>query len=184
MFRRSLGIAICGWAFTGCTYAGVQAPGVSRDDLSGVWEICMRVSTAGGTGAGPFTAGYVSLTRASTQQANWFHLGRPDHYGTYTLDLSAVGIARDPRIPLPLIGVTSVGDSLRLVLDPFGSHGSIVINARHTNAGVIEGEWFHQAYAAGASGVTVMVRIPDDELPLPYPVGGEPVVPAIAGCRK
>lgn len=155
----------------------------SPDHLAGIWEMCLLLrEPSEGSPSLHFSSGYLALTPLNPPPRPWMYLGEPSHYGLYTADVAEVGITRDPRIPLPLAGARVAGDSLHLVLDPFGSHGPIVLQGelgRDTASGV----WSHQAYALGAEGSFSLRRIDNRSLPVPYPVGGPLTPPELAGCR-
>lgn len=167
----------------GCAalHRGTQR-GAELDRLQGIWEICfVRRATPDHPNHSDFSAGYISLTPMKDPVRSWMHLGPPTHYGVYTVDVARISITRDPRIPLPLVGARVTSDSLYLVLDPFGSHGPIIVRGQMgpNNA---SGIWFHHAYAFGAEGSFSMKHLATHTLPIPYPVGGPLTSPAIAGC--
>jgi hypothetical protein len=159
-----------------------QAAGADLDRLQGIWEVCFTVREQQDTLQAPrFSNGYIALTRMDQPSRPWMYLGDPTHYGVYTADLTRIGIGRDPRIPLPLVGARATSDSIHLVLDPFGSHGPVVVRGQ-LGRGAAAGTWFHQSYALGAEGTFSMRRVETSTLPVPYPVGGPLTPPAVAGC--
>lgn len=167
----------------GCASAGRSVgrePSGGR--LEGIWEVCLRVRTAPPESRhSPSVAGFISLTPMTDGAHRWMVLGEPTHYGVYTVALERLGIGGDPRIPVPLAGARTAGDSVYVAFDPFGSHGAVVLRGRlgpDTAAGI----WLHQAYAMGAEGTFTMRRLPENTLPVPYPIGGPLVSPTIAGC--
>jgi hypothetical protein len=158
-----------------------QHPGES-DHLAGIWEVCLLLHEPSDESPKlPFSSGYFALIPMNRPTQAWMYLGQPTHYGVYTADIGVIGVTRDPRIPLPLAGARVAGDSLNLVLDPFGSHGPIVLKGQ-LRRDTASGTWFHQAYALGAEGSFSLKRIDNRSLPVPYPVGGPLTPPAIAGC--
>jgi hypothetical protein len=159
-----------------------RQPAAEPDRLAGIWEICLKRHEATGNPQNPpATAGYIALTRMEQFTRPWMYLGEPTHYGVYTADLAQLDIARDPRIPLPLVGARVTLDSIYLVLDPFGSHGPVVVRGR-IERDTASGGWFHQAYAFGAEGSFSMRHVGAHSLPVPYPIGVLPTPPALAGC--
>jgi hypothetical protein len=181
--NRLILIVLLNSLFGSCTglNRGLQH-GAELDRVQGIWEICLKprevLNRAQRSG---FSAGYISLTPLEEPTQLWMYLGQPTHYGVYTNDVAQIGIARDPRIPIPLVGARVVSDSVYLVLDPFGSHGPLVVRGqlgRDTASGI----WFHQAYAFGAEGTFSMRHVGSRTLPVPYPVGGPATSPATAGC--
>lgn len=178
---RLLVVALVTSVMAGCAplHRGTQRD-AEPDRLQGIWEICLvRHATSEHPSPSVFSAGYISLTPMEDSVRPWSYVGLPTHYGVYTVDIGAIGITRDPRIPLPLVGARMTSDSLYLVLDPFGSHGSIILQGEMRNA---SGIWFHQAYAFGAEGSFSMRHIATYTLPIPYSIGGPLTSPAIAGC--
>lgn len=153
--------------------------------IDGLWEVCLEADPE--ADARPprvidTVAGFLMLSRAASFGRPWTHVGgRPDAYGTYTIDLARLGIGRDPRLPVPLAGARLEGDSLRIVLDPFGSHGSISLEGRLAGD-TVRGRWWEDAYVGGHRGTFRMSRLGEDRLPLPYPVGGPLQPPPLAGC--
>lgn len=165
---------------------GAAAPTRSpADPVSGIWEVCLRAEETRLPGRAPAAvAGYLTLTPLEhASRWRWMYLGRPSHYGTYHIDLQAMGIGRAPRVPVPLVGARVAGDSVVLVLDPFGSHGPIVLHGLR-DRGEISGPWAEQAYALGAHGTFRMRRISEDDLPLPYPVDGPLTAPSTLECPE
>lgn len=150
--------------------------------LAGIWELCLDLEQAGMDPPDvEIATGYISLRGVDAGSRSWILLGEPTHYGIYTVDLTRLGIPRDPRIPLPLIGARTAGDSLYMVLDPFGSHGPVTLLGR-VRSDTVKGSWFHHAYAMGARGTFAMRRIAEHSLPVPYPIDGPLAAPRIAGC--
>jgi hypothetical protein len=170
---------------TGCASAAYPVRNDSAaSPLEGLWELCLRLEEGGIQPPKTETAvGYISLTQAAPHGGSSMNLGQLSHYGIYTADLGSLGIERDPRIPVPLVRARSDRDSAYIVLDPFGSHGSIVL-AGHASYGRISGSWYHHAYVEGARGAFFMRKLEAERLPLPYRVGGPLSPPAIAGCQQ
>jgi hypothetical protein len=168
---------------TSCASLAPSVPSKSGgSSLNGIWEICLRLEEAGvNVSQARTSAGYLSLTPFVGQPRPWMYSGAPSHHGVYTVDLARLGIGRDPRIPVPLAGARMVSDSVYLELDPFGSHGSIVMVGR-TSPGAIIGNWYHHAYVGGAHGTFTMRKLEESTLPVPYPIGGPLASPPIAGC--
>lgn len=157
-------------------------PSAEIDRLRGIWEICLTLREApDGIQRPHFSAGYISLTPMEEPSQPWMYLGHPTHFGVYTADVTQLGITRDPRIPVPLVGARMASDSIYLVLDPFGSHGPVIVRGQ-LGPDTASGIWFHQSYAWGAEGFFSMRHVGTNTLPVPYPVGGAPTPPAIAGC--
>lgn len=182
-FRRALLVVLSASILGACAGLGSnRAASGGFDRVQGIWEICLIVRERADTLPGPrFSAGYIVLTRLEEPSRPWMYLGEPTHYGIYTADFAEIGISRDPRIPLPLVGARAASDSVHLVLDPFGSHGPVIVRGqlgRDTASGI----WFHQSYAWGAEGTFSMRHLGASTLPVPYPVGGPLTPPAIAGC--
>jgi hypothetical protein len=150
--------------------------------LEGIWEVCLAVGRSPSTSErSRHVAGYIAFTRMVQSRRPWMYVGEPSHYGVYTADLAQIGIERDPRIPIPVVGARLAADSVYVVLDPFGSHGPVILHGQ-LEPSAASGTWFHQAYAFGAEGTFSMKRVEESRLPVPYPVGGPPTPPAIAGC--
>jgi len=169
----------------GCVYranAVNEVPSTARSTLDGTWEFCLRLGEAGFQRPRAEAAvGYLSLMHLVERPRAWMYLGEPTHHGIYTLDLSILGIERDPRNPIPLIGARPSGDSVHLVLDPFGSHGPTVLSGQMISDS-ISGSWYHHAYAGGATGTFMMKKLEEDRLPVPYSIRGPIASPSIAGC--
>lgn len=171
---------------TGCVSAAYSVRNDSAPrELEGLWELCLRLDEEEGIQP-PQTqtaVGYISLTQGASHRGSSIDSGQLSHYGIYTVDLVSLGIERDPRIPVPLVRAGSHRDSAYVVLDPFGSHGSIVL-AGHASSGQINGRWYHHAYAEGAHGSFFMRKLEVERLPYPYRAGGSLSPPPIAGCQQ
>lgn len=182
MNRNVVATLVASWLSLGQAALAQQSPETPAViSPVGLWEICLE--TGDSTSASPrhmAVAGYLTLMPLETTPV-WINLGVPTHYGIYALDLAPLGIHRDPRLPIPLVGARVQGDTMVLMLNPFGSHGPILLWGR-LGKGQVSGTWSEQAYVGGGSGSFKMSLIEERRLPLPYPIDGPVAAPPISGC--
>jgi hypothetical protein len=174
-------------AILGALVVGAPSGAQVYRGLQGMWEICLEADPA--SRAFPprmvdSVAGYLMLAPLDTvADPFWVYLGRPQLYGTYTIELYRLGIRRDPRVPVPVIGARQDADSVHLVLDPFASHGPIILSGIRAGERVV-GAWGENAYAGGLRGAFRMQKLEEHRLPLPYSIDGPMIPPELAGCPR
>jgi hypothetical protein len=126
MYRTSMTL-FAAFLLCGCvSNRSPEQPAPSADRLLGIWEVCVEGNPLAGSAQPPVSlSGFLSLMMARTTEFGWYHLGTPTHWGTYHLELARLGVGKDPRIPVPLVGTRIQGDSVRLVLDAYATHGPV-----------------------------------------------------------
>ncbi|MGH7499775.1 MAG: hypothetical protein ACREL3_13090 [Gemmatimonadales bacterium] len=122
---------------------GREGGSVLDDRLNGEWELVLTARPA------TFTAG--AVTESATARGTLAFLpntagavvpnfkGTPQQVGTHNLQLGALVPELSPRAAAPMAAAASVGDSVRVVLDP--SSVEPIILRGSWQGGEVAGEW-------------------------------------------
>ena len=137
----------------------VTMPDGEADLLTGIWMIDLDPGhfEAGRAGLAPQASAFVVLLPAPRGfNPGWISLAAPTHIGAY-------GLRRAPELyadttSFPEAGARVSGDTIRIVLNPGPSHGSLVMIGKAID-GRILGQWWVASYVVSQRGAFLMRRL-------------------------